>query len=135
MGKSALTIAAVLMVAAAALPTGASAHGRHDRGWHGRGHYAHYDRGWHGHYGHGHGHWSGGRWIAGAIVTGAVIGLVDDALSPPPRTVVYERPVYRRPVRVIYEEPVVTRRVVETRTVYEDPAPPTRYIGYYGDED
>jgi hypothetical protein len=62
-----------------------------------------------------------------------VIGLVDDALNPPPRTVVYEQPAYRRPVRVIYEEPVTTRRVVETRTVYEDPAPPTRYVGYYGD--
>lgn len=68
-------------------------------------------------------------------MAGAVIGLVDDALGPPPRTVVYERPVYRRPVRVIYEEPVVTRRVVQTRTVYVDRTPPTRYIGYYGDDD
>jgi hypothetical protein len=136
LGKPALAIATVLLAAAAAWPMGASAHGWHDRGWHGRGHYdrGYYGGGWHGHAYRERGHWSGGRWIAGAIVTGAVIGLVDDALNPPPRTVVYERPVYRRPVRVIYEEPVVTRRVVETRTVYEE-APPTRYVGYYGDDD
>lgn len=130
LSKPALVMAALLVASTAALPTIASAHGWHDRGWHGGGHY---DRGWGGGYRHDGGHWSGGRWIAGAIVTGAVIGLVDNALNPPPRTVVYEQPVYRRPVRVIYEEPVVTRRVVETRTVYE--APPTRYVGYYGDDD
>ena len=142
LGKPALTLATVLLAAAAALPIGASAHGWHDRGWHGRGDYDHgwrgrgdYDRGWHGHYGHDRGYWSGGRWVAGAIVTGAVIGLVDDALNPPPRTVVYEQPVYRRPVRVIYEEPVVTRRVVETRTVYEGAPPPTRYVGDDDDQD
>jgi hypothetical protein len=135
LGKPALATAAVLLAMAAALPMGASAHGWHDRGWHGGGHYDRgwHDRGWHGHY-RDRGHWSGGRWIAGAIVTGAVIGLVDDALNPP-RAVVYERPVYRRPVRVIYEEPVVTRRVVETRTVYEDRSPPTRYVGYDDDGD
>jgi len=129
LGKPALAVAALLLASAVALPAGASAHGWHDRGGHGR---SHYDRGWHDHYRSDRGHWSGSRWIAGAIVTGAVIGLVDDALNPPPRTVVYER---RRPVRVIYEEPVVTRRVVETRTVYEDRSPPTRYVGYYGDDD
>lgn len=98
LGRPALAMAAVLVAMATAWPTGASAHGWHDRGRHGG---AHYDRGWHGRAWHGHGwhdrgHWSGGRWIAGAIVTGAVIGLVDDALSPRPRTVVYERPVYRQ---------------------------------------
>ncbi|UGB38857.1 hypothetical protein [Frateuria soli] len=134
-GKPALAMAALLMASAVALPTGASAHDRYERGWHGG---RHYDRGWHDrgrydhHYRYDRGHWSGGRWVAGAIVAGAVIGLVDDALRPPPR-VVYERPVYRRPVRVVYEEPVVTRRVVETRTVYVEQAPPTRYVGYYGD--
>ena len=135
LGKSALAMAVVLLASTAALPTGASAHDWHDRGWHGRGHYDRgwHDRGWHDHYRYDGGHWSGGRWVAGAIVAGAVIGLVDDALSPPPRAVIYERPVYRRPVRVVYEEPVVTRRVVETRTVYVDSAPPTRYVGYYGD--
>ncbi|MEI7036306.1 hypothetical protein [Fulvimonas yonginensis] len=130
LGKPVLATAALLLAAATAWPTAAAAHGWHDHGWHGRGHY---DRGWRD--GYRHGYWSGGRWIAGAIVTGAVIGLVDNALNPPPRTVIYERPVYRRPVRVIYEEPVVTRRVVETRTVYEDRYPPTRYVGYYGDDD
>ena len=131
-GKSALAMAALVLVSSVALPTGASAHDRHDRGWHDRGHY---DRGWHDRGRYDRGHWSGGRWVAGAIVAGAVIGLVDDALNPPPRTVVYERPVYRRPVRVVYEEPVVTRRVVETRTVYVDQAPSTRYVGYDGDGD
>lgn len=136
LGKPALAMAALLVGGMAALPAGASAHGWHDRGWHGGGHYDRgwRDHGWRGGYGHERGHWSGGRWIAGAIVTGAVIGLVDDALSPP-RTVVYEQPVYRRPARVVYEEPVVTRRVVETRTVYEDRDPPTRYIGEYDDQD
>lgn len=132
LGKPASAMAALLLASIAALPMAASAHDWHDRGWHGRGHYA---RGWHDGYRYHQGYWSGGRWIAGAIVTGAVIGLVDSALSPPPRTVIYERPVYRRPVRVIYEEPVVTRRVVETRVVYEDDYPPTRYVGYYGDDD
>ena len=142
LGKPALAMAALMVGTMAALPAGASAHdwhggGWHDRGWHGGGHYDRgwHDRGWHGGYYRDRGHWSGGRWVAGAIVTGAVIGLVDNALNPPPRTVVYEQPVYRRPVRVIYEEPVVTRRVVETRTVYEDRDPPTRYIGDYGDDD
>ncbi|MCX7513878.1 hypothetical protein [Frateuria sp. STR12] len=136
LGKPVLAVAAILLASAAAWPTDAAARG-HDRGWrgHGHGHYDRHDRGWHGHYRHDRGHWNGGRWVAGAIVAGAVIGLVDDALNPPPRTVVYERPVYRRPVRVIYEAPVVTRRVVETRTVYEDRYPPTRYVGYYGDGD
>lgn len=133
LSKPALAMAALLVASAAALPTAASAHGWHDRDWRGGGHYDRdwhgdrYDRDWHDGYRHEGGHWSGGRWIAGAIVTGAVIGLVDNALNPPPRTVVYEQPVYRRPVQVIYEEPVVTRRVIETRTVYE--APPTRYVG------
>jgi hypothetical protein len=44
--------------------------------------------------------------------------------------------VYSQPRTVIYESaPVVTRRVVETRTVYTD-STNTRYIrddGYYGD--
>ncbi|MGN2249371.1 hypothetical protein ACFWZ1_04735 [Frateuria sp. GZRe14] len=138
LAKPALAMATLLLASTAALPVGASAHDWHDRGWHGRGHY---DRGWHDRGGwhdrdrYDRGHWSGGRWVAGAIVAGAVIGLVDDALNPPPRAVVYERPVYRRPVRVVYEEPVVTRRVVETRTVYVDQAPSTRYVGYDGDGD
>jgi hypothetical protein len=140
LSRPALAVAALLVASTAALPMAASAHGWHDRGWHGGGHYdrgwhgrGDYDRGWRGGYRYDRGHWSGGRWIAGAIVTGAVIGLVDNALNPPPRTVVYEQPAYPRVTRVIYEEPVVTRRVVETRTVYE--TPPTRYVGYYGDDD
>jgi hypothetical protein len=143
LGKAALAAISMVLASTVALPMSASAHGWHDRGWHGGGGW-HGDRGWHGHdrdgwyrggYRHDGGHWSGGRWIAGAIVTGAVIGLVDNALAPPP-PVVYERPVYRRPVRVIYEDqPVVTRRVVETRTVYVDRDPPTRYVRYEGDDD
>jgi hypothetical protein len=113
-GKFAALSLAVL--AAVAMPLGASA----------RGHGGHYG-GYHG------GHWSGGRWIAGAIVTGAVIGLINDATRP----TYYEQPVvYSQPRTVIYESaPVVTRRVVETRTVYTD-STNTRYIrddGYYGD--
>ena len=130
-----MAMAVVLLAATAAVPADASAHDWHDRGWHGRGHYDRgwHDRGWHDHYRYDRGgHWSGGRWVGGAIGAGAVIGLVDDALSPPPR-VVYERPIYRRPVRVVYEEPVVTRRVVETRTVYVEQAPAPRYVGYDGD--
>jgi hypothetical protein len=135
-GKFAALSLAVL--AAVAMPLGASArgHGGHYGGYHG-GHYSgHYYRGGHGYgYGHGYhgGHWSGGRWIAGAIVTGAVIGLINDATRP----TYYEQPVvYSQPRTVIYESaPVVTRRVVETRTVYTD-STNTRYIrddGYYGD--
>jgi hypothetical protein len=136
-GKFAALSLAVM--AAVAMPLGASArgHGGHYGGHHGYhgGHYGgHYYRGGHG-YGHGYhgGYWSGGRWIAGAIVTGAVAGLVSDAMRP-----TYYGPtvVYTEPRTVVYESaPVVTRRVVETRTVYTDSSN-TRYIrddGYYGD--
>ncbi len=113
---------------AIAMPLSASAR---DHGYHqGRGHYEGYRGGYHGdHDRHGEGRWNGGRWIAGAIVTGAVIGLVSDALRPAPNY--YDRPVvYGRPGRVVYSDapPVITRRVVETRTIeYQDPYQ-TRYI-------
>lgn len=146
MGKPGWAIVGLMVASALAMPLSASAHGwgghgDHDgwhegwhEGWHGHNGWRGYDRDdFHrGYYHHG-GYWSGGRWIAGAIVTGAVIGLVDSALQP--RPVYYDPPVvYRRPVRVIYEEPVETRRVVETRTVYED-GYPTRYVRDDGDED
>lgn len=130
------------MAAAVAMPLSASArgwggHGGH--GYHGGYHHGGYSHGYHGgHYRHG-GYWRGGRWIAGAIVTGAVVGLVADALRPAP--VYYERPVvYGPPRTVIYEPapPVVTRRVVRTRTVVYDDAYGTRYIrddGYNRDDD
>ena len=132
------------IAAAVAMPLSASA-----RGWGGHGHHGgyhssyhdgyqgnrggYYDRG--GYYGH-RGHWNGGRWIAGAIVTGAVVGLVADALRPAPGY--YDRPVvYGPPPRTVvyeYRQPVVTRRVVQTRTVvYEDPYQ-TRYVRNDGDD-
>jgi len=122
------------LAAAVAMPLSASA-----RGWGGQGHHGGYYGGHHGyyggHYGHG-GYWRGGRWIAGAIVTGAVVGLVADAMRPAP--VYYDRPVVYGPPRTVvyeYERPVVTRRVVETRTVvYEDPYR-TRYIRDDGYDD
>lgn len=144
------------IAAAVAMPLSASAHGwgghgGHDgyrgsshayrgndygrRGDYGRGGY--YSHG--GYYGN-RGHWSGGRWIAGAIVTGAVVGLIADALRP--SSAFYDRPVvYGPPARtVVYDEygqPVVTRRVVQTRTVvYGDPDQ-TRYVrddGYDDDD-
>ncbi|MGB3461644.1 MAG: hypothetical protein WBA33_06745 [Rhodanobacter lindaniclasticus] len=133
-GKSAAI--GLALIAALAMPLGASA-----RGWGGHGHhgyYGGYHGGYHGgYYGHG-GHWSGGRWIAGAIVTGAVVGLVADAMRPAP--VYYDSPVvYRAPRTVVYEygAPVVTRRVVETRTVVYDDPYQTRYIrddGYDRDD-
>lgn len=129
------------IAAAVAMPLSASA-----RGWGGHGHHGGYHNSYHnsyrgnhgGYYGH-RGHWSGGRWIAGAIVTGAVIGLVADALRPAPGY--YDSPVVYGPPppTVVYEyrQPVVTRRVVQTRTVvYEDPYQ-TRYIrddGYDDDD-
>lgn len=130
-GKPGWAVVGLMVASALAMPLSASAHEwghGHHGGWHGHegwhdDHYDHddfhrdYDRG---------GYWSGGRWIAGAIVTGAVAGLVDSALQP--RPVYYDPPVvYRRPVRVIYEAPVESRRVVETRTIYED-GYPTRYV-------
>ncbi len=142
------------LAAALALPLSVSAH---DGGGHGhRGGYSgsyyggsyggHYDRGYYnrdrgGYYNRGGysdrgGHWSGGRWIAGAIVAGAVIGLLNDVSRPAP---VYYEPsvVYTRP-RVVYDSyypaPVVRRRVIETRTVYEDPYQ-TRYIRSDDDDD
>ncbi len=142
-GAGKLAILSFAVVAALALPLGASA-----RGWGGNGHHDAYRGGYsgayygHGGYGHGSydrgyrrgGHWDGGRWIAGAIVAGAVIGLISDVSRPAP---VYYEPsvVYSQP-RVVYDTyypaPVVHRRVVETRTVYEDPYQ-TRYIR--GDDD
>ena len=132
-GKSVLL--GLALVAAVAMPLGASA-----RGWGGHGHHGGY-HGYHGYYGghHGGGYWHGGRWIAGAIVTGAVVGLVADAVRPAP--VYYDRPVvYRAPRTVVYEYGApVTRRVVETRTVVYDDPYRTRYIrddgydGYDGD--
>jgi len=130
------------VAAAVAMPVGASARGwggghGHHGGYHGSyGGYHDSYRGYHGGYRHGGGHWSGGRWIAGAIVTGAVIGLVSDAVRPAP--VYYDPPVvYGPPRTVIYEDgpPVVSRRVVETRTVVYDDPYQTRYIrddGYDG---
>ncbi len=130
------------MAAAVAMPLSASAgswggHGHHG-GSHGS-HGGHHHRGHRGHYGGHHrhgGYWDGGRWIAGAIVTGAVVGLVADAMRPAP--VYYGPPVVYAPPRTViyeYDRPVVTRRVVETRTVvYNDPYQ-TRYIrddGYHG---
>ena len=78
--------------------------------------------GWGGYRG---GYWSGGRWVAGAILTGVAAGVVADALRPDP----YYGPrvVYTQPTVVYENAPVVTRRVVETRTVYEDPGY-TRYV-------
>lgn len=104
-----------------AVPLGASAHDhwghgdRYQREWH------HDD--WHGDRGDWHrdgDRWrrgddrDGGRWIAGAMVTGAVEGLIDSAVAPaPPYYEASPRVVYRRPVRVIYEDsPVVTRTIV-----------------------
>ncbi|EIL94127.1 MULTISPECIES: hypothetical protein [Rhodanobacter] len=130
-GAGKLAAIGLAVAAAVAMPLSASAHG-HGHGYHGGGYHGGYHGGY---YGHGGGHWSGGRWIAGAIVTGAVIGLVDNALRPAP--VYYDAPVYREPRTVIYrEEPVVTRRVVETRTVVYDDPYQTRYIrdDGYGDD-
>jgi hypothetical protein len=142
-GAGKLAVLSLAMMAALAMPLGASArgwggghgyhggHGGYHGGYGGRGYYG----GHGGYYGHGGGHWSGGRWIAGAIVTGAVLGLVADSMRPAP--VYYSAPVYSQPRTVIYQDgpPIVQRRVVETRTVYEDQQ--TRYIrddGYDQDD-
>jgi hypothetical protein len=121
-----LAVISLAVAAAVAMPLSASA-----RGWGGYG----YRGGYHGYYHHG-GYWSGGRWIAGAIVTGAVVGLVANALSPPPvyyaaPPVVYTQPgvVYAQP-GVVYQDgpPVVSRTVI-----YNNP-PPAHYVrddGYY----
>jgi len=126
---SKLAALSLAVAAAVAMPLSASAHGHGFRG-------DHYGYGHGGYYGRDHdGHWSGGRWIAGALVTGAVIGLVSDAFRPEPEY--YGPPVvYSQPRTVIYEDDpvVVRRRVIETRTVYEDPYD-TRYIRSYGDDD
>ncbi|CAM5537519.1 hypothetical protein [Rhodanobacter lindaniclasticus] len=135
-GAGKLAAISLALAAAVAMPLSASA-----RGWGGHGHHGGYYGGGHhgyygGHYGH-RGHWNGGRWIAGAIVTGAVVGLVANAMQPAP--VYYDRPVVYGPPRTVvyeYERPVVTRRVVETRTVVYDAPYRTRYIrddGYDGD--
>ncbi len=143
-GAGKLAALSFAIVAAVAMPVGASAHGwggGHGHGYHdgGRGGYHGGSWGGHGGYygGHGGGHWSGGRWIAGAIVTGAVLGLVADSMRPAP--VYYSAPVYRQPRTVIYEDgpPIVQRRVVETRTVVYDDQQQTRYIrddGYDQDD-
>jgi hypothetical protein len=141
-GAGKLAVLSFAMAAALAMPLGASARGwGGGHGYHGGGHGGYhgsygghgYYRGHGGYYGHGGGHWSGGRWIAGAIVTGAVLGLVADSLQPAP--VYYGPPVYSQPRTVIYQDgpPIVQRRVVETRTVYDDQQ--TRYVrddGYDG---
>ena len=145
-GNGKLLILSVAVVAALALPLSAAA-----RGWNGHGNHGSYRGGYsgsyygHGGYGHGGygygsyyrgGHSNAGRWIGGAIVAGAVVGLISQATRPAP--VYYQSPgyygsqvVYSQP-RVVYSDyypaPVVRRRVVETRTVYEDPYQ-TRYIG------
>ncbi len=139
-GAGKLAVLSLAMVAALAMPLGASARGwGGGHGYHGGGHGGYYGGHYGGHggyYGHGGGHWSGGRWIAGAIVTGAVLGLVADSMRPAP--VYYGAPVYGPPRTVIYEDgpPIVQRRVVETRTVVYD-HPQTRYIrddGYDQDD-
>lgn len=116
-----LAVLGLAIAATAAMPLTASA-----RGWGG------YHGGYHGYhggyYGHG-GYWSGGRWIAGALVTGAVVGLVANALAPPPvyygAPVVYAQPgvVYAQP-GVVYQDgpPVVSRTVI-----YNNP-PPAQYV-------
>lgn len=139
-GAGKLAVLSLAMASALAMPLGASARGwGGGHGYHGGGHGyyggGHYYGGHGGYYGHGGGHWSGDRWIAGAIVTGAVLGLVADSVRPAP--VYYGPPIYSQPRTVIYEDgpPIVQRRVVETRTVYE--APQTRYIrddGYDQDD-
>jgi hypothetical protein len=144
-GAGKLAVLGIAMAAALAMPLGASARGwGGGHGYHGGGHGGYHGsyggRGYYGghggYYGHGGGHWSGGRWIAGAIVTGAVLGLVADSLRPAP--VYYAPPVvYSQPRTVIYQDgpPIVERRVVETRTVYNDQQ--TRYIrddGYDQDD-
>ena len=147
-GAGKMTVIGLGLVAALALPFSASAgdHGRHGGGhyggYHGSYNGGHYGRGDYGrHYENNYrnrGHWSGGRWIAGAIVTGAVLGLVNDALRPAPAY--YNPPVvYSRPGTVVYSDgyPVVTRRVVERRTVIYDDQSNTRYIrddGYDRDD-
>ena len=141
-GAGKLAVLSLAMMAALAMPLGASAHGwGGEHGHHGGDHGGyHGGYGGHGGYygGHGGGHWSGGRWIAGAIVTGAVLGLVADSMRPAP--VYYGAPVYSQPRTVIYEDgpPIVQRRVFETRTVvYDDQQ--TRYVrddeGYDRDDD
>lgn len=99
-------------------------HGGYNRGGYNRGGY---NRG--GYYNRGR-HWSGGRWIAGAIVTGAVIGLINNAVAPAP--VYYAPPVVYGPPPVVYGNyypaPIVSRRVVESRTVIYDDPYQTRYI-------
>ncbi|MEO7073205.1 MAG: hypothetical protein ABI300_09710 [Rhodanobacter sp.] len=148
----------VALAAALVLPLGASARGHDYRGGYSggysggsygnygyaRGNYGHgyynrgydrgYDRGYGSRYSNRGGHWSGGNWIAGAIVAGAVVGLINSASRP----VYYDRPVVYSQPRVVYDTyypaPVVTRRVVETRTVYQDPYQ-TRYIRGDGDDD
>ena len=138
-GAGKLAVIGMAVAAAAMMPLSASARGHdyrgghhgnyHGGGYHGRGGYGHG-----GYYGHGGGHWSGGRWIAGAIVTGAVIGLVNNALQPAP--VYYGAPSYRQPRTLIYrDDPVVVRRMVETRTVVEDDPYQTRYIRDDGYDD
>lgn len=129
-GKTRVAALGLMVASALALPLSAVAGGwGHHGGYHGY-------HGYHGYYGgyHRGGHWEGGRWIAGALVAGAVVGLVDAAVNPAP--VYYDRPVvYAAPRTVVYERPVVERRVVETRTVVYDDPYQTRYIrdDGYGD--
>ena len=98
----------VALAAALAVPLGAAARGHDYRG----GYSGSYYGGSHGNYGHGY------------YNRGYDRG--------------YDRPVVYTQPRVVYDSyypaPVVTRRVVETRTVYEDPYE-TRYIRSDGYED
>ncbi|HEY9130507.1 MAG TPA: hypothetical protein VIM98_02025 [Dyella sp.] len=119
-GAKALVVGLALAAMVAA-PLTASAHGW-GGGYHGG--YGYYHGGYRGYHG---GYWSGGRWVAGAILTGVTAGIVADALRPAPVYYGYgPRVVYTQPT-VVYSSPVVTRRVVETRTVYEEPTY-TRYV-------
>lgn len=143
-----LALAAAVAMPLSASARGWSGHGGHYGGYHGSYHGSYYggyhggDRGYYGGRYRGGGYWHGGRWIAGALITGAVVGLVADALQPRPvyygAPVYYGSPAYYGSPRVVYQDgpPVVRRRVVESRTVYEDPDQ-TRYVrddGYDSDD-
>ena len=128
------------MAAAVVMPVSASAHGWGGHGYHGGYHGSYHASygGYHGgYYRHG-GYWQGGRWIAGAIITGAIVGLVADALSPPPGY--YRGPVAYGQPGVVYAQPGVVYQdgpPVVSRTVIYENAPPTRYIrddGYDRDD-
>ena len=138
------------VAASIAAPVMASAHdgwGRddgHHQGWdrdgwrHDRGEWRGDDRReWRGDDRHHGGHWSGGKWIAGALVAGAVVGLVSEAMAPPPPAPVYYQQaptvVYRQPTTVVYQQPgtvVYEDAPVRQTVVYGQP-----YGAQYGDDD